>query len=735
MAKKKKEKITNISKQPSKTLDISSKQKKLFPEIETPSLLWYKDSFFLSSIIMILVIMLSLSFKSGINGDDYFQNTYSDQLINWYATLGKDTSCFYHPRGPIQLYGGLYEIATGVTNKVLGYDSLDIGYHNVRHIWNAIFGFIAVLFVGLLSHLAMGRTAGLVSVWLMFLSPNFLGHSLMNPKDIPFAAGYSMALFFIYKLLREFPKPTVSTLIGASVGIGIAFGVRAGGLMLVGYLFLFSFIEIIKYYGVKKLFDFYIVKKIIYQFILPSTVGIFIGLIFWPYALVSPIKHTYEALTGLSNFYVNIRMLFGGDMIFSKDIPFYYTTVWMFLTIPVACYVGALAIILFSRKIFNSAPLALGLIIFSFLFPLLFVILKKSPMYDGWRHMIFIYGSLIILISFGLTQLFEVLKSYGKLYFYGAVLFLIALGLEPAVFILKNYSYPYVYFNPLVGGIKNALGNYETDYWGTSTRQAVNWLEEKGILNDNLKDTVIIASDFNYSLERYLIKKYKGKVLVKYAKYRQRYDQPWDYGIFTSRFLDGAHLRNGTWPPKSIIHSVESNGVPICIIMKDEGHTAYEAQKAFKEQNYAEAIQLFEKSIQQDQYNELSLIGLADASMSVGDFAKTENAIKAYDKVVPESYITQNLTGLLSIRQNKIDQAVTAFKNAVKLQEDNGTGYYYLAYIYFNQKNNQEAISNIKKAVEVSPKFKAAYDLAAQIYEQAGDPSMAKAYRDAAQKI
>ena len=735
MAKKKKEKIANISKRPSTALDISSKQKKLFPEIETPISLWYKDSFFLSSMAIILIIMLSLSLKSGINGDDYFQNTYSDQLINWYATLGKDTSCFSHPRGPIQLYGGLYEILTGATNRILGYDSLDINYHNVRHIWNALFGAVAILFVGLLSRLAMGRIAGLISIWLMFLSPNFLGHSLMNPKDIPFAAGYSMALFYIYLLLREFPKPRISTLIGISIGIGIAFGVRVGGLMLVGYLFLFGLAEITYYYKDHGLFSYENMKKIMYQFILPSIVGIIMGLIFWPYAFVDPLEHVYEAFTGMSNFYVNIRMLFQGEMIFSKDIPFYYTTIWMFMTIPAICYVGIFLFFIFFQKLLKTVPTASTFIIFSFLFPLLFVVLKKSPMYDGWRHMIFIYGSLVILISFGLTQFIYTFKPFNKIYYYSAISIVIILGVEPAIFILKNYSYPYVYFNPLTGGLKNSLGKFETDYWGVSTRKAVDWLEKQNILNENMQDTITISSDFNYSLERYLNKKYKGKVKVRYVKYRQRYDQKWDYGIFTSRFLDGAHLRNGTWPPKSIIHSVEAGGVPICIIMKDEGHVAYEAQKALKSQNYEEAIRLLEQSIQQDEYNELSLIGLADATMAVGDFVKAENAIKAHDKVVPESYITQNLSGLLSIRQNKIDQAITAFKNAVRLQEDNGTGYYYLAYIYFNQKNNQEAISNIKKAVEVSPKFKAAYDLAAQIFEQAGDPGMAKAYRDAAQKI
>ena len=47
-----------------------------------------------------------------------------------------------------------------------------------------------------------GWLAGLLALLMIFLTPSFLGHSLMNPKDIPFATGYIMSLFFTYRLLK-----------------------------------------------------------------------------------------------------------------------------------------------------------------------------------------------------------------------------------------------------------------------------------------------------------------------------------------------------------------------------------------------------------------------------------------------------------------------------------------------------------------------------------------------------
>jgi len=40
----------------------------------------------------------------------------------------------------------------------------------------------------------------------------------------------------------------------------------------------------------------------------------------------------------------------------------------------------------------------------------------------------------------------------------------------------KLHPYEYVYFNELVGGLPGAGRNFETDYWGTSYKEAALWL-------------------------------------------------------------------------------------------------------------------------------------------------------------------------------------------------------------------------------------------------------------------
>ena len=142
-----------------------------------------------------LVLLVGLSFGSGINADDKFQVDYSQKLVKYYSTFGKDTAALNIPDGNMHLYGGFFEVATGFANKAFGFEPTDLAYHNLRHASSAVLGWAAILCAALLAALIAGWRAGIITLILMFLSPRFVGDSLMNPKDIPFAAGYMMAIY------------------------------------------------------------------------------------------------------------------------------------------------------------------------------------------------------------------------------------------------------------------------------------------------------------------------------------------------------------------------------------------------------------------------------------------------------------------------------------------------------------------------------------------------------------
>ncbi|MCB0662064.1 MAG: hypothetical protein KDC24_04955 [Saprospiraceae bacterium] len=687
---------------------------------------------FWGSFVVIALVTIILSQGSGLNADEYWQDMYAERYMKWYETMGSDTSAFHHPKGPVQHYGALFELIAGYNNKILGNDTYAPGYYNVRHFWVAIFGVLAMLMTGLFTKTMGGWRAGLLALWFLFLSPRFLGHSLMNPKDIPFAAGYAMTLYFLAITLQTMPKPKWKTLLGLAGGIAIGVGVRPGGLLFAAIAGMFIGIEYLMSYGVGALANTRMLGKYVLYGLGTIIVGIFLGFVFWPYALVDPFNHVPESFKAVSDFAVNIRMIFNGAYVFSQDIPPTYTSVWMLKTLPLFSLLGLVGFIAFARGIFNRyPPLLVWSAVFSFVFPILFVVIQKSPMYDGWRHMIFPYIALVSMVALAWDYLYVKFQEKKTiLYVLAGVLGLTAL--EAAVFIVRNPYIPYVYFNPLAGGVKGAYGDMEVDYWGVSARQAVDWIEDQGIISENMTDTVVIGSDFNYAIERYIKGRYGDRVSIRYVKYRQRYDIDWDYGIFGTRFLDPEMLTTGHWPTNRAIHTIDVNGVPVMAVYKDLDNFCYESKQALNKNDSDKTIEFADKELAVNPLNEIAMINAANAYLNKSQPEDAAKYIRMYDELVPNNYLTYNLYGSYFMQKNDVNQALQSFYKAIEFLPDNSVAYYYIGYINMVQKNYGEALENAKKSFEVQPKFKQGYLLAAQILDAMGDTNLANQYRQAA---
>jgi Flp pilus assembly protein TadD len=696
--------------------------------------LWKKVFLGLSGFVLVATIILALG--SGINGDDYFQNDYSDGVLDFYTTMGQDTSFFSNPRGPIKIYGGLFEITTAVTNEALGNDVMERSYHDVRHVWNALFGFLAMLFTGLMAQKIGGWRAGVLALAFIFLSPRFLGHSMMNPKDIPFAAGYIMAIYFMLPFIRQLPRPNWKIILGVVGGIGIAFGVRAGAVLLVAYLGLFTGLAYLLKYSLSGLGN---MKTFLPTFLsgLAAVVGgLLLGLLFWPYGLLSPIEHTSEAIGGFSKFAYGIRMLFNGDMIMGTAAPPEYLPIWMLKTVPLFTLLGVAVFAVFSKSLLKRyTPFYLFIALFTFLFPVIYVIVRGSTLYDGWRHLLFAYPPMVVVAATawnGVLQQFESKKAI----FYGTVGIVGLLMLESASFIVRNPHFPYVYFNPIAGGIQNAFGTYETDYWGVSVKQGLDWMEEEGIIGQNMTDTVRIVSNFSDALDKYVRSHYNGMVKSDYVRFRQRYDKQWDYGLFASRFVPGAYLESGNWPPKSTTaHAITANDVPLLAIMKNEDDLAYRGIQAAKQRDWTTAISLLSQEVERHPDNEIAYVQLAQGYLQTNQLDQAAVAAQKAIDIEAENMQALNVLALFHLRKGQLAEAREVLERSLEYDNRNSAAYYYLAIIEQNNGNLSAALEQVLESIKKNSKFREAYSLAAQIYEQMGDSENAQRYQQAYQNL
>jgi len=676
---------------------------------------------------LILAFTVFLSAGSGINGDDKMQNEYEQKLMTWYGTMGQDTAALNLPKTKMHFYGGVFEVLSGVSNKILGQDNPDMkGYHTIRHFWSAIFGVTAMVFSGLLAMELGGWLAGIFALVLIFLTPSFTGHSLMNPKDIPFATGYIMSLYFTLKLLRSLPKPKMKILIGLGVGLGISLGVRAGGLINFAILGMFMGIHFVASYGFGGIFT-QGKQVLIYtkNLLIPAAIGYLFAIIFWPYALQAPLTNVLKSLSELTDYGVNIRLLFDGTMVFAQTLPWNYLPMWVIVTVPIAVLIGWVLVVVFGKSIWhNHQPIGLFLLAFGFLFPFLYVMYKGSTVYDGWRHMLFPYTAGTAMAGIGFNTLVQ--KFHDKKYINMACIALpFVLLLNPMIFMIQNSKYPYVYFNQLVGGTKGAFGKWEMDYWGVSVKQGVDWLEKEGILSANNEDTITIATNFFYQLEKYVKPKYGDKVKLVYVRYRQRYDQNWDYGLFVNRFIDASYLEKGSFPPKGTLHTVKADGVALLAIMQNKSKFTSLGMAATKKQDWAGSIDYFTKALQEDPRNDVALAGIANAYLATSQFELAKKNIDICIDVDPDNTNAWNYLGIYYLNTKKIDQAIETFQHGIKISNNNSIAYYYLASIEQQKGNLQAAIELAIKSIEANQKFPPGFQMLASLYQAAGEPEKA----------
>jgi ABC-type transport system substrate-binding protein len=165
--------------------------------------------------------------------------------------------------------------------------------------------------------------------------------------------------------------------------------------------------------------------------------------------------------------------LFEGVRLYEK--PWYYIPKMVLITAPVGLLFGVFIgpIINWFKKD-TLGKLILFLLVFATVFPLAYAIYKKSYVYNGWRHFLFIYPTLTVLSILAWHQLGLFIKNKAiGLVIWG--LFIVTL-ISPIIWNIKNHPYQYMYFNEIIGGIKGAHGNYDIDYWNQTPREAFEWL-------------------------------------------------------------------------------------------------------------------------------------------------------------------------------------------------------------------------------------------------------------------
>jgi len=671
---------------------------------------------------LLLIIMPLLSVNYGAIGDERCQVPYAEMVLDFYLTLGEDRSCIENTFCPTTyLYGGLFEFITAAINRLLGHDNqLHPIYQSTRHVVNSLFGFLAILFTGLLARNIGGWRCGFLALLFITFTPRFWGHAMNNPKDIPFAAATIIAIYYILKVVQSLPKPKPKDLALLAGAIAMGINIRIGGFLLIGYLGLYFGYEMLMKFGFKGLVSGDSWSKVIRNFkyiIVVVVAGYFAGLLFWPYGLIGPLSNPFSTFEHMSKYPINITILFAGEHMGSKEIPWSYIPHWFAISNPIFILLGFGLSLLLIKPILRRYKLnTIVLVLFTAIFPVAYAIYKSSVLYDGWRHFLFIYPSFVVFSTLSFEYLFS--KYSNKIH---QIVIGCAIGfllLLPLKHMIKNHPNDYVYFNEIFGGVDNAFGKYETDYYMNGMKESVEWLIENEKIEER-EDTAIIISNCVHPLKVY-ISEITDHAVHNYTRFYDRNNKDWDYAIYYSRFAYKDQLLNKTWPPKGVIHTVKVDNTPIFVVIKNENNSATTGLRALNSGNYEQAVALLTDAVKYDPNNENAYLNLGLASVYTNNFDDGIKYLKRSLQIYPQNVQAYNILGYANVKKGNYDAAIQYYNIAINSGSRNPEVFNNLGIAYVRKGDSNAAIQCFNYALQLNPNHLGALSQLVNVYQQQG---------------
>ena len=685
---------------------------------------------------VLFIVMTAMSFSYGISGDEVDMNEYGKTIWQFISSFGSDRSVFrtsdelnalgvynYNRDNVIQYYGGLFDLICALVNKVSPFDE-----YTTRHLLNAWAGFLALVFAARILKRLLGQRAAIIGTGLMALSPFFMGHAMNNPKDIPFATAYIMAIYFIIRLFDRLPKPSWPDYLWVILCIGATINIRVGGILLIPYLGVFAVLHslIPAWFQENKTRS---LTQYVKPLLITAVLGYLCGSLLWPYGIQNPITNPLTALSEMGNFKVNLRQLYEGTKQFSGELPLSFLPKSFAITNTFALLAGLLLMLPFIwgfRK--NEQAPAIYFVLFTGVFPFLYILYTHANVYHAWRHVLFIFPSLLIMAAFGWDRLIDWMKGRNmQLAGIGLLGFLL---LDPLYFMATTFPNTVTYHNQLVGGVKGAYGQYEVDYYYNSVKQAADWFKANEMKHIQAGDTVRLYSNAAHILTHYF--ENNKKIVVDYVRYPERNQKNWDYALFHIALIPETDIQQGSWIPSSTIYQAQVQGNTLCILMKRPSHDDMKAMQFLEQQQPDSALLYFDKYLEKDPKNTDVLITAAQVAMQSGKGNVAQAYIQQAYKADPSNPQVQSMYGMLLVQQGQYPKAQEVLVNLLQKNPQFLQGFYYLAEAQLGMGNAQQALQNLNTAAQ-DPQLQAAcYQRMAQIYMQQGNTAEAQRLMQAA---
>lgn len=471
---------------------------------------------------------------------------------------------------PYKEYGVFFELILIIIIEIFfGLKNFDEIFY-VRHLLTN-FLFISSLIFFYLTALEIFKDKffSILTVLILYTSPRIFAESFYNNKDIVFMSFFIYATYFAIKFLNNFNYKNAFFF---ALALTIATNIRIIGIYLLLIFLIFSLLKVLTKNDIKKNY------KIFIFFIFVHLILLF-G--FWPFLWESPLENFIYSLKSFSKYQWGLNVFYFGNFYLVEYLPWHYFYILFFSTtslfLSLIIFFGLFVVTLrFFKRFINIAEEKLNndiwktekernilFLLFSVFSPLFLIYFFDSIIYSGWRHLYFIFPSLIILGVYFIDYLKTVIrnKSLKK----WLVIFLVLIVLNNIYNLFKLHPYQYIYFNTFFDERANNL--FEIDYWGVANKQAL--VDIANIEPSKDKIVIGVASFANLNLSKKMLnKKLKNKIIIAGQNYENS-----DF-IFNNNYSEVNPKVNDKYliPPSYKKHSFLKKGeIMIYEIYKKDG--------------------------------------------------------------------------------------------------------------------------------------------------------------------
>ncbi|MFT5171528.1 MAG: hypothetical protein ACI9BD_001305 [Candidatus Marinamargulisbacteria bacterium] len=405
----------------------------------------------------------------GISWDEPIQRQYG-QVVYDYVFSGDTSLQTDHER----YYGPVVEMALLLAEKAVFSDDLG-GAFRFRHLLTFfIFCFGVYCFFLLCRKVCGDWRWGMVGAVFLVCSPRIFGHAFFNSKDIPFMALFIAAMVSGLKMIET---KSMKHVVLHSLFSGVLVSIRVVGAFVPLTIGLFYFVGLIYERGTNETLR-QRMKVVLIAYWKQFGCFLFgisaIVVLLWPTLWQNPVSAFIQALRQMSHFPWGGTVLYMGEYIKSDALPWHYLPVWFFLTTPpvyILFFIGSLVWVgfLVSKGDFFRRPEAFSVVLcIIWLFvPFLIIIGSKAVLYDGWRHVFFLYPPILALAVYGMSRVWASRLLHASVKW--GVLGLVGLSsLNTMNQMRLIHPYQHVYFNAFAGHMSAVKARYELDYWGLS---------------------------------------------------------------------------------------------------------------------------------------------------------------------------------------------------------------------------------------------------------------------------